>query len=210
MPLQDLDIVQVAIRGRIFAQRVILTQHYVISQHLGVETTTADLQALLTRVGPAGAQSIFDPYLACLPPQYQAVEMRAQRLRPVRSAYAAIGVAAFVGTHISNTGTTNVHSTILRRTDRSGRRQVSTLKIGPAPVGAVVDGLIVAPYKLILNTLASAMQAKIVVPAPESFDATPIVFHPDLAGAASYDFLETFFIGDEGRVITRRTVGRGE
>lgn len=208
MPVLVGDSVELQWIGSCFAQTIRMNLTYRCAvQNVG-RTTGQTLQELLTTVNGAGANAITPQYLACLPPQYSLLETRAQVIRPTRSAYTSqVFVGGTPGTHASPATVANDSAAVTRRTALAGRRQVSTLKVGPVPDAVSAAGLLVAAYKVLLEAFAGRTTITILNPVgTEQFIPTILT----ATGFPDGRDLETFRIGDQSRVQRRRTVGLGE
>jgi len=202
------DTVKIWFRGTCFLQRIIFDLSYRVNVGNAGVTTNAALNELLNEVFGAGANGIVPQYLACLPPQYIMDEIRAQVIKPVRSAYTSQGVpAATVGTHAGAATVACDSATINRRTAGAGRDQVSVLKVGPCPDGASAAGQLTPAYQALLGILGTASIKALLLPV-STIQLTSCILKPD--GTTNNRDLVGFHIGTTSRVMTRRVVGRGE
>lgn len=206
MGLLNNDIVQITWRGSCFGQRILLTHHYKILGDYNAATSIAqDLDDITNNIHPLGANDKTTVYLACLPPQYNLIEIRAQRIRASRSAYRAQG-NAFPGTHASPATVANDSACVTLRTENAGRSQVSNKHIGPIPDAVSAAGVLTPAYKLLLSSLGSALVTAFA-PVGSGSIVTPVVFNRTLLTS---DVLNTYIVGEQSRVQRRRTVGLGE
>lgn len=207
MPLAPDDLVRISFRGSCFGQRILMDLTYLTTVGVPGQPTDETLLSVLNAVQLAPTD-IRTAYLACLPPQYELNEIRAQRIFPVRDAYVSFfPVAGTVGTNANNATVSNDAAAITRRTALSGRDQVSTLKIGPAPDAVSVAGRLTAVYGGLLAALA-ALTITTVVDAVSTAQLAPVISNrTHFVGAR---FLRSFRIGLFSRVNRRRTVGIGE
>jgi len=202
------DSVAIHFLGRCFGQRTVLTNTYRCTVGNAGLTTAQVLNELLNEVVLAGgANEILGQYRACLPPQWSLEETRAQVLAPVRSAFTSQGFVGFPGTNANAATVASDAAAITRRTALAGRRQISTLKIGPVPDAASAAGLLTGAYGLLLQTLGTATIKPLLLP------ISTCQFIPTILTAlGTHDGrdLTNFFIGTTSRVNRRRTVGVGE
>lgn len=205
MALELNDVVLVSFRGLCFGQRIILTHTYRIDAvNDPGQTVVQDLTDILTAIDVGGGDAVVPSYLACLPPQYQLTQLRAQRIYPIRSAYVPI-TKALAGTHEAPATVANDAAAITLRTDYAGRNQIATKHIGPIPDDASSAGLLIAGYKTLLSTLATKLLLTIDFGA--AGQATPGIYHRSTNG---FDAVESYILGDQSRTQRRRTVGVGE
>lgn len=206
MPVFVGDMCQVSFRGQCFGQRIILVSTYRCRTAPDASQTLQSVLAdILTSVQVGGNRDIQTPYLACLPAEYTLDSVRAQWIAPTRSAYRDNVVGA-PGTHESAATVANDSAALTLRTDNSGRDQVATHHIGPAPDAVSANGLIVLGYRLLVQTLGVAMIADIP-PALSTGVFEPVIRH---RSDGSYDNLSGIRVGLQSRVQRRRTVGIGE
>lgn len=207
MALLSGDRILLSLRGTCFLQRIIMTQWYHVNADFPVPNTlTQDLQAILAAVAPAGPSDLATPYLALLSADYTLNEIRAQRIFPSRSAYEVNTLVGATGTFAGQCTVACDSAAITLHTPIAGRNQVSVKKVGPCPDGASAAGMITAPYRVLLQTLAVTMLTDIL-PGGGLPSLTPIIQHP---GGIFFDRLTGLRIGTTSRVMNRRVVGRGE
>lgn len=208
MPINAGDTLRLTFLGRCFGQRIMLDLSYVCTVGNATATPTL-LNELINNTAPGApaATEIGTSYLACLPPQYTLEQMRAQVIRPVRSAYTSVNFVATVGTNPNPATVAADSAAITRRTLLAGRKQVSVLKIGPAPDGASAAGLITAAYTGLLGTLAQRTITTLLMPISTA-QYVPCILDP--LGNFDGRNLVGFLIQTESRVMRRRVVGRGE
>lgn len=207
MPITAGDTIKLTFKGTCFSQAVFLDLTYVCTVGTPIATIVS-LQEFITAVGPGGpaANQIADSYLACLPPQYLGMVITAQVLRPVRSAYTSITFAAANGTNANAATVACDSAAVTRRTALSGRNQISTLKVGPAPDGASAAGLLTVAYTNLLTTFNGRTLLQQVMPVSTA-QYKPAI----LTKIGNYDNrdLVTGLVTPESRVMRRRVVGRG-
>jgi len=206
MGLLNNDIVLITWRGACFGQQILLTHHYKILGDYNAATSIAqDLDNITQNIHPLGANDVTTPYLACLPPQYGLIEIRAQRIKATRSAYRAEG-NAFPGTHASPATVANDAACVTLRTDLAGRSQVSNKHIGPIPDAVSAAGVLTPAYKVLLASLGSKLVTAFA-PVGSGSVVTPVVYNRVLNTS---DVLNNYIVGEQSRVQRRRTVGLGE
>lgn len=207
MPLLPDDVVRLQFRGRCFGQQILADLTYVVSVGVPAQPTDTVLLDFLNQI-QIGATDLRTPYLALLPPQYVLDEIRAQKVFPTREAYVSFfPVAGTVGTNANNATVGNDAAAITRRTALSGRSQVSTLKIGPAPDGAAAAGAITAAYGALLATFAAATLTTVV---DAVSTAQYVACIANRNGVVNGRLLRSYRVGIYSRVNYRRTVGIGK
>lgn len=198
--------VMVSMHGSCFGQRIILTQWYrKLSAPSGSGSVTEDLAEIVAALVPLGTADIMTAYLACLPAAYTLLEVRAQGIRPIRTAYFHEPVS-LPGTHIGSASVANDSACVTLRTANSGRNQIANKHIGPVPDSASASGLIVPAYRAKLVLLGATLVTPFVTGNGDEW--VPIIPHGALIGGG--DLATNFRVGDQSRVQRRRTVGLGE
>jgi len=206
------DVWQVSFRGEYNAQRIILTHTYRVAALTGIIPDALAAQTILDAVrgGVGGNDLIESKYLACLPAQYELLSIRAQNVKPNRRVYHEV-VRNQPGTHAEVGETGNVAAVITLRTAFAGRSQVSNRHIGPIPSTGTVQvlGALTGAYKTLLGTLATALLQSWANLVPDiTFE--PVILHPiDLVPPVT-DKVTTAIIGEQVRVMRRRTLRIGE
>lgn len=208
MPVLVGDSIELSFIGTCFGQTIRFINTYKCAVQNLARTTTTTLQELITQVSAGGANDIMASYLACLPPQYSLLKIRAQVVHPTRSAYTEqVFVGGTPGTHASPATVACDSASVWRRTALAGRRQVSTLKVGPVPDAVSAAGLLIAAYKALLTTFGADTIKPLVMPVgTEQFVAT--ILTP--GGANDGRDLISVGVGDQSRTMHRRVVGLGE
>jgi len=207
MPVIAGDTMRLSFRGTCFGQRIILDLSYRCTVGAPGVATAAVLDETLTAVVGGGVNDIKTNYLACLPPQYTMNEVRAQIIKPVRSAFRSNTLVGFVGTNVNPATVACDSAASTRRTALSGRNQVSTLKIGPVPDGASAAGLLTVPYTALLAPLMADTIKTLLLPI-STVQWVATILSP--LGISTERDLVNGVIQPQSRVMTRRVVGRGE
>lgn len=207
MGLLNNDIVQLSWRGTIFGQRVLMVRNFLVLGDYNAATTVAqDLDDIKANVAPAGAFDITTSYLACLPAQYTLNELRAQRLKAVRSAIRSTTFAFTIGTNANPATVPSDSGAITFRTALAGRTQVGVVKIGPLPDAASANGFLTNAQLALHSALATKLLTNFA-PAGSGSVIVPVVVGKSLLNPSA---LTSAVPEVTSRVITRRTVGRGE
>lgn len=205
MGLMANDRVQVTLRGKCFGQRIVCVRTLLIVGDMPVaDSVKKGLDDILTAINIGGIANWIGPYLACLPPQYTLNEMRAQRIKPVRSAYTSLFPINFIGTNVNNATVSNDSAALTFRGANASRSNVGTVKVGPAPDGASAAGLLTAAYTNLMSALGAAMSVGFAV---DGAFCIPVLYNKKLNTVES---IESFRVGAESRTMRRRTVGIGE
>jgi len=207
MPIAVGDTIRTSFLGTCFGQRIIFDLSYECTVANPALSTAAGLNELNAQVTAGGANDILINYLAVLPPQYTLNQVRSQIIRPVRSAYFGINFVGTVGTNANAATMAADSAAITRRTDTSGRNQVSTLKVGPCPDAAAAAGLLTGAYQLLLSNLGTDTIKTLLMPvSTNQFVAT--ILGP--TGLSLSRRLVQFLVQPQARTHSRRVVGRGE
>lgn len=207
MPLAPDDVLRFQFRGHCFGQQIIMDLTYICTVGVPGQPTDTTILDLLDGL-QAAPTNIRARYLACLPPQYELNEIRGQRVFPTRDAYVSyFPVAGTVGTNANNATVSNDAAAITRRTALAGRRQVSTLKIGPAPDAVSVAGQLTGAYTTLLSLLGGDTLSTVTGPVSTA-QIVPVIANKD--GLVGARFLRSYRVGLFSRVNRRRTVGLGE
>lgn len=209
MPVNQGDLIQLTFVSRWNAQIIMLTTHYKCrTPASGSQSTAITLQGLIDYVDPAGANSLGDVYLKCLPENVILREMWAQKIYPAREVKQskAVSYTGLWPTAEANTG--NIDAVITLRTDKAGRSQVGNKHIGPMPQDAYTSGQISGAMILAMETLGEGLVNALNTPASGQYD--PVIFHRNGDGAAAKsDLIGSYVIQTTARVMRRRTVGLG-
>lgn len=206
MGLMNGDKVLVQFRGDCFNQQILMNRMLLVSGDFpALNSIDTDLQLIITSVNAAGVQDYATPYLACLPATYTLREIRAQRIKPVRSAYSSQFPVGAIGTNAGAATTANDAGCITYRTAVAGKGQRGNMHIGPMPDAGAAAGLLTNAYKATLSTLGTAMLASFIPPGSGSL-VIPVDWHRK---TDTTDLWQSFRIGAEARVQRRRTVGIG-
>jgi len=206
MPIADDSVIQVTFRGSYAGQRIMMVRHYTNFGVFPAGTIQANLQEVIDDVAAAGTLNIETSYRAALPPEYQLEEIRAQLIKPTRSAYTLQALAAAPGTWATSALTGNRSAVITLRTPDAGRDQVSNMHIGPSPDDSSVDGVLTVAYDTALSALASKLVTTFTM-ANGVVVLAPIIYH---RAAGTKSVVNGFHINPYARVERRRTVGLGE
>lgn len=206
MPVNAGDLIQLSWKGNCFGQRIMLIRNYRVSGTGGsTQPTGQTLAQIIDYMGPGGTAGFTEQYLNCLANQYTLDEIRAQVVRPTRSAFAARSYGDVPGTG-GATQISNSQGAITLRTANAGRNQVSTVKIGPLPAIYSNVGYISAVGRVQLLSMLDFLATSYNV-TPPGITLAPIIWH---APGLTYDALIGGSVWDQSRVMVRRTVGRGE
>jgi len=204
------DVFAAYVIGDIFGQRTMLTLGYKITAvGSAVSEAAAAVQIAFNLSGQVGSTvNLESPLRAVLPPDWELISIRAQRVRPIRMALQEL-ILGVNGTHASSTEATNQAAVITMRSQLAGRKYVSNKHIGPLPQGATVqtNGLLTPAYKALLQDVADKLNL-VMVDVPLGMTAEPGIINADLG----VNFTK-FTVGipqDTIRVMRRRTVRVGE
>lgn len=199
------DKVEMTLRGTLNQQRIISVFHYEVL----TASTEADTTAALLLCAQQFDSGTNNPTLALLASQsedYILETIRAQRIDPVRSIYvdATSGLPGTVG---ETSMPPNVAAAITRRGPFSGRKYVSTLHVAGIPVTGMLQGVLTAGQKTLLEVVATRLKSVWAL-SGDALEMRPIILNKPLAGP-SYG-IEATVVQNTARVMRRRTVGVGE
>lgn len=206
MPVTAGDTMRLTLLGTCFGQSIFADLSYRCTVGNSGLSTQAVLDETLAQVVAGGANDVVTRYRACLPPQYTMTELRAQIIKPVRSAFRSSFPVGFVGTNAGAATVACDSAALLRRTALSGRNQISVLKVGPVPDGASAAGLLTVAYTNTLGLWGPDTIKGLLLPVSTVQWVNTIL---DKNGLASGRDLINFAIRPESRVMRRRVVGRG-
>lgn len=207
MPVSPGDTMKLTFRGTCFGQRIIYDLAYECTVGNAVMTTGQVLQETINQVTAVGANNILTNLRNAMPPQWSLDEIRAQIISPQRSAFLSNGFAGFVGLNVGAATAAARQGAITRRTDFSGRNQISTLKVGPIPDNASAAGLLTVPYQTLLGLMGTDSIKGLLLPV-STVQWVSTILSP--SGLSLGRRLSNFFIQPQSRVLVRRVVGRGE
>jgi hypothetical protein len=204
------DTIKVTALCRTFGQRSILDLTYLCTVgNVGGDINAQQNELLSEMFGlVANPNSVLTSYRACLPPQTTIEEYRTQVVSPVRLAYFSIP-AADVGSNANAATVACDAASVYRRCAAAGRRNISTLKVGPVPDASSAAGLLTNAYKIVLAEFAVKSLNTILLPA-STLQFRPVILNRLTNTFDGQRFLLTFGIGAQSRTQRRRVVGRGE
>lgn len=207
MPVNAGDTVHVTFEGLCFAQQIIYDFSYVVTVGNSTASTTAVLNELLSEMVQGGANDCLINYLSALPASYSLTAVRAQVIKPTRSAYVPQTFIGKFGTNANPASVACDSMAITCRTPLAGRKQVSTVKIGPLPDALSAAGVITGPG-LAIAALIGADRMKTLILPVSTCQFKPCIL--DKNGNYDGRDLATFLVARTSRVMTRRVVGRGK
>lgn len=206
------SIMLLSIRGKCFGQRII---HVRTFRSFGNATISGSPQSLQSEfidlVKPGAAKDMVTPYAKCLSENWQADEIRAQLIHPIRYAYTGVSINTEGEGGVANTA--NVNASITASTDRAGRGEVANYKIGPIGYANSAGGLLSNALLAKLNDYSQTFMTQVQIHGGNASLWFPCIFHRkkrQLPAPEYYsDIIDAAPFG-ETRVKVRRTVGRGK
>jgi len=202
------DIVAFTIQGQCFGQRILFTQTFRIeSLNAAVVERSILADDIIAPLDIGGGHDLITGYLACLSQNYLGDEARAQFLFPerLRPSVQAVGVPGTRGV----TNTANVASSLTLVSQKSGRSEVGTKKMGPIAAADSVNGSIVVG----LSTAISNFANDLILPfntAGAGGTMQPVIYHRGVTTLPGlYSDVWDFGIGTTTRVNRRRAGGLG-
>jgi len=208
MPAAEGDIYLVTFNGTIHGQRTILTHHYALTTLGLAATDTAVREAILDAVKDGGPFEIEDKLGACLSSDWSCQSIWCQKVFPTRlrrGEEAGIEVGDLPPVEI-----TQLTAAVTLVTDKAGRDQQSTKKIGPIPttVDYVSNGILTPAMVTLLDAVGAAMSANLSI-LDDTIIMKPCIFHGPPPFDPIYDVLTDWRVGREARILGRRGVGKG-
>lgn len=209
VPVAIGDIFQWRMLGVLNNQSTISVFNYRVSAVTGspLPGPIADaLNAYQIAAGGAAAAA-----LPLLPSNFTGGGVECQRVWPlIERSVVRSDTWAPAGTNASVANTSNVSQVLTRRTDSSGRDQVSDLHLpAPTATAAIVNGYLSAAQQALLTTYGPILYTSIAVLAGAVvFD--PVIWHRVVAvGQPNYDLITSFKVQQTVRTMRRRTVNIG-
>lgn len=204
MPLPVGSIAQVTYEYRHFGQRLLNTCHWFIETAGTTPDQGVATQEMANYFGSVGAGGIANKILALLPSSVTLEYVRAQLINPVRYAY-------FFKTLFSNgtrgvSPTPNVDFVITKRTAFSGRREVGDWYLPGADPADMLGGAVDPIFQGLIDTNMQWLKTHQTMPVSGAI-LGPVIFH---RGSGTASDITSIIVQGEVRVMTRRTVGRGE
>lgn len=203
MPLPVGSKVQVTFVYSHFLQRLMNTTHWLI-ETAGTSPQAQATQEIATYFGNVGLDSPMAKILRIVPNTVTVEAVRAQIISPNRYSYYEVTPFA-VGLRGASS-TANIDVAITKRTDQSGRREVGSFYLPGIDPEDMAAGLITDAFKTDIITRMGWLKERQTMTVSGATLA-PIIYHR-LTGTASD--ITSYHVHDEVRVMTRRTVGRGE
>lgn len=136
---------------------------------------------------------------------WEGLTWRIQKVHPVRF-LASVFVDQQAGAIASPALFSNTAGVITRRTEFSGRKQVSTLHMPGLPASGSTEGTLTAAQKTLYSALGDAIILKLQ-DGSISLNMSPSIVHK--TNPLSVDTITNFVVQDTTRVMRRRTVGLG-
>jgi len=200
------SVLLVSFRSLCFAQRVILTHTYRVTEDAGTAPPYVRSQQIAGAIAanPAG---LFFRYVQCMPPDVHIKEIRCQVIHPVRYQYGTVGMDT-PGAFASVARTANNAVAVTLQTGVAGRGEIANKHIGPLPNDAFGEGAPTAGYSDKLNDLGNQFVVEISeVIAGSMFKASPVIFHR-ATGQNSPAVI--WVVSDRVGTMRRRTLRVGE
>jgi len=172
-----------------------------------IDTTEFSL-AMAQSLKLGGDSAVYEEYQNVISSSANIDYSFAQIVKPVRyrQQRATINLAG-AG---SVTNVSNVNAVMTRITERSGRDQLSNNHPGPIPADASTQGSLSNVFKAEVGDLAAICATPITL-SGVGVVLVPIIWHRNVPGPTLfYDDIVDGFPQPTTRVMTRRTVGRGE
>lgn len=203
------DIVLMGYRSTCFGQRILFNLTYRVDEITAgpIDTTEFSLAAAQSLVD-GGASAVWEEYQNVISSNVTVNWSFAQIVKAERYRRQT----AIIGTPGAGTATTtaNVNAVMTRFSERSGRDQVSNNHPGPIPTTASVSGILTDVFKAEVGDLAAICCTPITL-AGIGVVIVPTIWHSRAPGpTVLWDDIVDGYAQDQTRVMTRRTVGRGE
>lgn len=210
MPISQNDLLLLTFRGTLFGQRVMTQYGFVCTSSSSANDVLADQQQLADNVSTDTGTQILGTYLACLSPALVVNQIWVQRIWPTRQ-IRTIKTVNLAGQRGINTDTANVAAVITRRTNLSGRDQISNLHLPGPPMDAdLVAGVWQAGVLGAYGAHAAESYDSITVPVTGgSYTVRGCIIHRTGAPGA-HTLITSHLVNQFARTMRRRTVGLGE
>jgi len=205
------DRVLVTFRGILNAQRIMTTFLYRCSAAVTPNVQNSVLIDLVAQMSLTGG--VWTRFMNFMPTNYICDEVWAQVISPARFRKTVV-TKDQAGFNDVATGTSNIQGSITRVGEMARRFDVGGIRL---PIGTsdevMLDGLLTATQKTMMELICDAMRLTIITPAP-ACTFIPQVGVPKGTEADPRDpsmsvDLSDAFVQPEVRVMPRRTVGRG-
>lgn len=199
------SVLQIQFEGRHEGQQVMNVMTYVYDGG----ATTEDGPLVIDEIDGiiTGPGTLFSAYLDCLSEDVIEINRAYQWIHPIRYAYVLKGTdEGNAGLVLEAAMPPNTSQAVTRRTNFSGREEVSTLKLPGVPVSKVVGGFLTPGHVATLNIFAQASVNEI--PLGSGSKMVPIPWNRTVPGSANQ--LRTAYAHNTVRVMRRRTVGLGK
>jgi len=202
------DVIQVSLRGSLFAQRILTILHYSVAVSSG--GSDYDQLSILTSnlVTGGGSTDPIPQILAAQAPEYTLDEIRAQKVYPTRTIYALTGDGRS-GTYATGTEVTNIAASFEKRTLTPGRMGIGRTQLAGIPTAAMNNGELTAGYLAAeASNVAQALLMGITTSGPIVTFA-PCLYNPT---GPTNKFSPLFSVVPMSslRVMRRRTLRLGE
>lgn len=201
------DIFQVSIVSEYHGETIMLVNNWRVKNLADPGEYLVDCQSIATKFGTVGVGAPLSAYMPLLGTDVNILYSRAQRIYAPRSAYVdqLIGEIG-TGGAIANTG--NLAGVVARKSDLSGRDQVSVSHLGPIPFDVQEEGELDIAYKLALENWGNVWTQVQTVAGPSGIDLEPVVFHRNTV-PPTWNTLRTVLVNPYVRTMRRRTVRVG-
>jgi len=201
------DVFLVTINGRLFAQRIMLTHHYLVTSADGVSNEQDFGNAILDLIKSGGDIDIEGAYCSCLQTGYACDSLWAQKIRVGR--FRRTEVSGSEPGQLTAGEVTTVAASLIMQTAASGRNQQAVKKVGPLPTTAdyVSDGVLTNTMIIALAGLGTALKANLELPFSMGV-LKPCIYHGEVPFPAP-DVITQFAVAETARSNGRRVVGRG-
>lgn len=205
------SVLQLSFRLNAFGCRIRHVRSFRVFGTVSVTGTVQSVQdAFIDLIKTGGTKDCVTPYLACLAPQANLEEIRAQFVYPVRYAYSYLNQNSN-GTNANAATTANVHGTIEASTAFAGRNQVASYKIGPIGQGSSTDAKLTVAQQTLMQAYADTFVGIYTTPGPDAVTFFPCIWHRNtpLVDPVYNDIIEAA-PQLTTRVKVTRTLFRGE
>jgi hypothetical protein len=198
------DIVQVRFEYTHFAQKMFNVLNYKCSTGAGAGNIASETQAIADLIAGNGTPgSLVDPLVAILPATVTIDRVIVQDIAPTRWAYRfkTVGRTGARG----DAPSANVDAVVTKRTDEAGRSKQGNFFLPGVASEDMIEGFITAGFQAAIITNLAFLKLNITTPSAGVY--FPIIYNQL---TTAFTPITSFYVHPEVRVLTRRTVGRGE
>lgn len=205
MPIAVDSLIQTTVLGLKDQQNVLNVFWYRCTSAPSTGTVAENLEALILKLWEVDLGTMEPLWTAVMPDDYTLNAIRAQVIKPVRTAYVEKLIVDLGDLVADQIQTANLSWVFVKQSDAAGRRGKGTTHM-LLPVSTwMSNGSLTGVGSADREALIAAIPQIVTVAAGGTYE--PIIYHPDFSPAFSR--ITHCTIKSEIRTMSRRTVGRG-